>query len=94
MCQQRDIKYASCLCQNQNEKCMICCRTSVVNSTDECRPFHTIFLTQSQAPLYMSQGRACFDGLCEKNNVCVQKVKDYVSRFWKVIQKVTVSGFG
>jgi len=92
ICQQKNINYASCLCTNKIEKCMICCRLGLDNATDVCKPYHVLFGEIS--PRFMSKGRACHDGLCNEKNVCVNKVRDYVSRFWKVIQTATVSSFG
>lgn len=71
---------------------MICCRVILrdTNQTD-CRPYHRV---KASSPEYLSKGRVCADGLCNEKNVCVQKVKDYVTRFWKVIQKIDANSFG
>ena len=71
---------------------MVCCRNAFVNTSDECRPLHVTFSNYYKSPKYLTNGRPCIEGFCE-NEVCIQRVKDYVSRFWKVIQTVTVSGF-
>lgn len=92
LCQQGSVKYEPCLCSKQEFKCMICCRIVLkdTNETD-CRPYHQV---KASAPEYLSRGRACIDGMCDEKQVCVQKVKDYVTRFWKVIQKLDVNSFG
>lgn len=65
LCQQINPAFFQCKCPVQEEKCMICCRNPFNNNdTDECKPLHRLFSSFS-SPLYLSDGRACFDGLCE-----------------------------
>ena len=72
---------------------MICCRNVISNVTNqECMPLHDAFPAYFKSPKYLTNGRPCVEGVCE-NEKCMQRVKDYVSRFWKVIQTATVSGF-
>ena len=93
ICHQRGTAYTSCLCSDNEEKCQICCRETIGNRSGQCRPFNEMFnLNNLINPYYLTNGRACIDGLCE-NFKCKQKVKDYVTRFWRVIQTVTVSSF-
>ncbi len=94
LCQQQDVSFSPCKCGNsQNQKCMICCRNAISNATkQECLPLHESFPAYFRSPKYLTNGRPCVEGVCE-NEKCMQRVKDYVSRFWKVINTVTVSGF-
>jgi disintegrin and metalloproteinase domain-containing protein 17 len=95
LCQQQDIEYLPCKCdKSQAEKCMVCCRNvfSLTNNSSGCLPLHEIFPAYFKSPRYLTNGRPCVEGVCE-NEKCMQRVKDYVSRFWKVIQTATVSGF-
>ncbi len=93
ICQQMGKSYMPCLCTKKEEKCRICCRHSSGNVTSDCLPFRPT-VQNKFGPYYLSKGRPCFDGICNGEAICEQKTKDYVSRFWKVIQTVTVSGFG
>ncbi len=92
LCQQQDTSFLPCKCSKQNQKCMICCRNAIVNTSQECLPLHETFPIYFKSPKYLTNGRPCVEGVCE-NEKCMQRVKDYVSRFWKVIQTATVSGF-
>ena len=93
ICQQIGKSYMPCLCSEKEEKCRICCRHSSGNVTSECEPFKPK-IDNKFGPYYLSNGRPCYDGICNEEAICEQKTKDYVTRFWKVIQTVTVSGFG
>lgn len=82
-----------CLCSKSEEKCRICCIHSNGNVTSECMPYKPN--VESKFGHYnLSKGRPCFDGICNAETICEPRTKDYVTRFWKVIQTVTVSGFG
>ena len=69
LCQQRDLLSAPCLCSKPEERCMICCRAppsaSAANLTKECIPYHLSFGMPDKEPVYQSNGRPCFNGLCE-----------------------------
>lgn len=95
LCQQKGTAYLPCLCTKKEEKCRICCRYSSGNITSECIPFDdTNNIRETKfGKYYLSEGRPCSNGICNKKHVCEQMVNDYVTRFWKVIQTVTVSGF-
>ena len=138
LCQQQDMAFFPCQCAPNEQKCMLCCRkitpiptlnTSVSSSSSsstgtnsQCLPIHQTFPNVYTETVFLSNGRACHNGICENvcsflycyyyiilfscyivanceclsmddQRVCNQRVKDYVSRFWKVIQTATVSGF-
>lgn len=65
LCQQINKNMFQCKCPQQDEKCMICCRQAGSNDDHDCRPIHQRFGNVYKSPLFMSDGRACFDGLCE-----------------------------
>lgn len=69
LCQQTNAAFLQCKCADEPERCMICCRNVFAAPSDgiasQCRPIHQVFAAQWRAPLYMSDGRSCFDGLCE-----------------------------
>jgi disintegrin and metalloproteinase domain-containing protein 17 len=96
VCSQRDINYESCLCtSNEDDKCKLCCRY-IHQKNDEihsCLPYNQIFMNEFIGDYaWLSNGRACSGGLC-KYRKCEVRVNDYVSRFWKVIENVTVNSF-
>lgn len=80
LCQQIDRSLFQCKCPQQDEKCMICCRPTLSNSTsdDDCLPIHRRFPNLYYSPLFMSNGRPCYDGLCEN----VKIVKFNISLIW------------
>jgi hypothetical protein len=43
---------------------MVCCRHIFSNISMECKPIHQLFGSIPE-PIYLSNGRACFDGHCE-----------------------------
>ena len=91
LCQQKDDTYVECKCNGiASQKCMICCRKTIGINNGTCKPIQDIF--PSYEPKYLSDGRACYDGICMKRE-CKQKVKDFVGRLWKVIQIDSISGF-
>lgn len=70
LCQQIDKNLFQCKCSSPEDKCMVCCRptsSSSSNRTDDsdCVPIHERFPQLYKSPLFMSDGRACYDGLCE-----------------------------
>lgn len=65
LCQQNHKQLFPCKCPEQEEKCMICCRNVFNNQSDNCRPISRIFPQLYTTPLYLSNGRSCYDGLCE-----------------------------
>jgi hypothetical protein len=74
LCQQRDLALFPCKCTQQAEKCQICCRNIFENKTggnddDDCRPISDIYPKLYSTPLFLTNGRACFDGLCENVSV-------------------------
>lgn len=48
---------------------MICCRAAPSpaepNVTRECVPYHLSFNMPGKEPVYQSNGRPCYNGLCE-----------------------------
>jgi len=88
LCEQKDKSFYACKCQNDEHKCMICCRHIFSNISMECKPIHQLFGSITE-PIYLSNGRACFDGHCENVrhffnciylffqtfNLCIFKIK-------------------
>jgi disintegrin and metalloproteinase domain-containing protein 17 len=64
LCEQKDKSFYPCKCQTDEHKCMICCRHIFSNVSMECKPIHQLFGSIAE-PIYLSNGRACFDGHCE-----------------------------
>lgn len=72
LCKQIDESFDQCKCPFSSEKCMVCCKDMF--APGECKPIHKIF---PQIPLtYLSEGRPCYDGICEKvKNISIKEVK-------------------
>ncbi|CAG2108562.1 unnamed protein product, partial [Medioppia subpectinata] len=69
-----------CLCEQPMDACYRCCR--LTNNT--CRPL------EPRDPL--SDGTPCRYGFCDKQ-ICQKQIQDFVGRFWKVIDKITINSF-
>ncbi|CAD5114258.1 DgyrCDS3399 [Dimorphilus gyrociliatus] len=78
-CESLNKNSASCLCANENS-CSICC--SVNNGTCEVH-------RENGKKLLLSDGRPCFEGICEKG-IC-QKTKPVVNKLWDILKKLSVN---
>lgn len=64
LCKQIDVSFDECKCKDLNEKCMLCCRNVFENG--QCRPIDKIFPNLYNTAFYLTDGRTCSDGVCEK----------------------------
>ena len=80
LCQQMDRSYFACKCIDEDKRCMQCCRQVFNNGTSTCRPIQETFPNIYKSPVFMSNGRACHEGLCE-NVIQFKKIKLFFYRF-------------
>ena len=80
LCQQMDRSYFACKCIDEDKRCMQCCRQVFNNGTSTCRPIQETFPNIYKSPVFMSNGRACHEGLCE-NVIEFNKIKLFFYRF-------------
>lgn len=74
MCKQLDDSFDECKCKETNKKCMLCCKNVFKNG--ECKPVGDFFQEYSDSPLYLSDGRPCLDGICEKVKLSNKNIKN------------------
>lgn len=69
----------SCVCDNEDDECKVCCQTE--NQTSSCKVFEGGFLHLD--------GTLCSKGVCDDGK-CVSDVQDLISKFWNFIRDLSV----
>lgn len=76
---------SSCLCENPNDACKLCCKFTDAYDQSHCRPYE-----YGSKLRQLADGTLCYRGICEKGR-CEQQVQDVVERFWDVIEDINFS---